>query len=126
MSIRITQFVRDRHNQRKGLFDVIVDRESSENISLGWSLCSSKRVEGKKVDKFDREWGLDLAGRRRDKDKKAEEPVLNFSIDDKSSVEAARNSIPHSMRGTFDRVISRCDRIVNGKKEIQEAQEVTS
>lgn len=115
MSVRITQFVRDRHNQRKGLFDVIVDRESGENISLGWSLCSSKRVEGKKVDKFDREWGLDLASKRREK-----KAVLNFSVDDKSSVEAARNSIPHSMRGTFDRVINRCDRIVNGKKEIQE------
>ena len=120
MTVRITQFVRDRHNQRKGLFDVIIDRESNDNISLGWSLCSSKKVEGKKVDKFDREWGIDLASRRRDKDKKAKEPVLNFSIDDKSSVESARESIPQSMRKTFDRVMNRCDRIINSENAVKE------
>jgi len=110
MTVRITQFIRDRRNQRRGLFDAIINRDSKEQVSLGWSLCSTT-----KGDRFNRELGLHVAEGRREKDK-----VLNFSVNCKESVEAARESIPHSMRETFDRVINRCDRIVNSENAVKE------
>lgn len=99
MTVNFTQFVRDRRNQRRGLFIVYL---TADKVSIGWSLCSTSRG-----DEFDRELGIGIAegriGKREDS---------TFSILDQDAVNHMRDRLPHSMRSTFDRVIKRCNRIL--------------
>lgn len=100
MTVSFTQYVRDRKNRRRGVF--LVDLDGNQ-VSLGWSLCSTTRG-----DHFDRDFGIQIAEDRREK-----REALSFDQGSYESVKLARREVPHSMRPTFDRIIERCARITH-------------
>lgn len=110
MTVSFIQYARVRNNHRRGIF--IVDIQDSQ-VSLGWSLCSIA-----KGDKFDKDFGLFIANRRREK-----RESLTFSIHDERKIYEVRNEIPHSIRPTFDRIINRCKRIISKRDSVPQLVE---
>ena len=105
MSTEFLQYVRDRHNQKIGVFVVNID--DTGNMVIGHSLCATKRGET-----FSREFGKRIASGRKNCKRNT-----SININDKDGIEKYSLNLPQSTRSIFNRIVGRCQRIVNKKNE---------